>query len=689
MTTNQTRKTHYTRSDLIARGWLPEQVEALLPLAKVKKPKTKKKKRNPPSPFWDAETIADIESGDKFHSEKMTIYENSLQKLTDELDDASSQPNVLNFIATIDSNCRTLLKEVEKSCGQTKDNCIPYETYTALHNTVFELMLKIRETYISTFNTMHSYDISLPDDGKKPIQNIMFKAMVGDAIPDHPKDEFTLTRLMTRKFIIHSGGTNTGKTHHALEALKKKEKGTYLAPLRLLALQVCQQLNDAGFLCSLLTGEEEMLVPNAQYVSSTIEKMTLDEVYDVAIIDEAQMISDAQRGSAWTAAVLGVRADEVHVCCSSNAVRLITRLIEECGDEFEIIEYERDIPLLVDKGSFLFPKNVQDGDALIAFSKKMVLGIASYLADNGIASSIIYGDLPPETRRKQVEAFINKETSVVVSTDAIGMGLNLPIKRIVFMENSKYDGYERRLLNAAEVKQIAGRAGRKNIYDVGYVNAISDKAHIGKLLDAELSNLNTAYYLPLDKYILSMPLGTLKQRLVEAMIKVSKISPFRGANIEQALKLFGLIKTEYNLSMSEQHRLIFLPFDVENPILMSQWIEYIKAYVGKKEIVFPEYEDSNHLGYLEIHYQKLSLYYSFCKAMHIHFDNERVIQAKLETADKIHTLLIAEVKAMGRKCSQCNSRIPWNHQYGICQNCYMIMRAERRCTRNRYYNDYD
>ena len=58
---------------------------------------------------------------------------------------------------------------------------------------------------------------------------------------------------------------------------------------------------------------------------------------------------------------------------------------------------------------------------------------------------------------------------VVVSTDAIGMGLNLPIKRIVFLENEKFDGIRKSRLTSQEVKQIAGRAGRKGIYNVGKV----------------------------------------------------------------------------------------------------------------------------------------------------------------------------------------------------------------------------
>ncbi|ETJ29304.1 ATP-dependent RNA helicase, superfamily II, partial [human gut metagenome] len=70
-------------------------------------------------------------------------------------------------------------------------------------------------------------------------------------------------------------------------------------------------------------------------------------------------------------------------------------------------------------------------------SKKRVLEIAQEYSERGIKCSIIYGDLPPEVRKMQYEQFVNKETKVLVTTDAIGMGVNLPIQRIVFMSIRK------------------------------------------------------------------------------------------------------------------------------------------------------------------------------------------------------------------------------------------------------------
>ena len=59
---------------------------------------------------------------------------------------------------------------------------------------------------------------------------------------------------MKRKFILHVGPTNSGKTHDALERLKQCSHGAYFGPLRLLALEVYDKCNMEGLPCSMVTG---------------------------------------------------------------------------------------------------------------------------------------------------------------------------------------------------------------------------------------------------------------------------------------------------------------------------------------------------------------------------------------------------------------------------------------------------
>ena len=304
------------------------------------------------------------------------------------------------------------------------------------------------------------------------------KNAVLTAIPERIRDAYPAARKLKRRFVLHIGPTNSGKTYEALQKFQNAEEAVYLAPLRLLALEVYETTN--MFLpCSLLTGEEEDIMPGATHISETIEMADLSRHYDMAVIDEAQMISDPSRGGAWTAAILGLCADEIHICMAPHAESIIRKLIAYCGDEIvETDRRDRMTPLIEDTEDFSFPESVMRGDALIVFSKKSVISCAAELQAKGISCSMIYGALPYETRRAETDRFAKGETSVVVATDAIGMGLNLPIKRVVFLETEKFDGYGRRDLLPEEIQQIAGRAGRKGLYECGYYASSKRKSFI-------------------------------------------------------------------------------------------------------------------------------------------------------------------------------------------------------------------
>ena len=70
-------------------------------------------------------------------------------------------------------------------------------------------------------------------------------------------------------------------------------------------------------------------------------------VDEVAVIDEIQMMRDPQRGWAWTRALLGVCALEVHVCGEASAIDMVKEFAETVGDEFEVRKYKRLNPLKV------------------------------------------------------------------------------------------------------------------------------------------------------------------------------------------------------------------------------------------------------------------------------------------------------------------------------------------------------
>ena len=286
-------------------------------------------------------------------------------------------------------------------------------------------------------------------------------------------DTFDGARRLQRTVRLFVGPPNSGKTYAAFERLAQAGNGAYLAPLRLLALEGRDRLVARGVPCSLLTGEENVPAEGARMVSSTIEMVGTNKPVDVAVIDEAQMIFDPYRGWAWTQAIVAVPANEVIIICSAYAVPAIESLLGLCGERCEVRHFERKqhvqlLPAPVPVSA------LKKGDAVVAFSRRDVLAMRDQIAASGHPVSVIYGALPPEVRRREAERFAQGESHILVATDAIGMGLNLPIRRVLFSTMTKFDGQGDRPLTESEVHQIAGRAGRFGMHEEGFVGVLKE-----------------------------------------------------------------------------------------------------------------------------------------------------------------------------------------------------------------------
>jgi ATP-dependent RNA helicase SUPV3L1/SUV3 len=283
---------------------------------------------------------------------------------------------------------------------------------------------------------------------------------------------FATARALRRRITLVTGPTNSGKSHTALDRLASADNGFALAPLRLLAHEFREALGQRGVDASLATGEERITIPGSRHLAATVEMCPLHNPVDVAIVDEAQLLHDRDRGAAWTAAIMGVPAREVFVLGAPECIPMVERIAALCGDELEKVSLERKGPLRAATNPVGLGE-LRPGDALIAFSRRDVLDLRAELVRRGRRVAVIYGALSPEVRRAEAARFRNGEADIVVATDAIGMGLNLPIRRVIFSTLKKFDGEERRDLNAQEVKQIGGRAGRFGKYEEGIVAVLA------------------------------------------------------------------------------------------------------------------------------------------------------------------------------------------------------------------------
>jgi len=212
-------------------------------------------------------------------------------------------------------------------------------------------------------------------------------------------------RDMKRKIIYHCGPTNSGKTYSALTSFQSSESGIYCGPLKLLANEVFSKTNNAKTPCDLVTGEErKYAISNeelANHVACTVEMTNLEKNYDVAVIDEIQMIKDPQRGWAWTRAFLGLKAKEIHLCGDPSVVDLMSDLCFMTNDEIKIVNYERLTSLNIEDKALVSLQNVRPGDCLVCFSKKELFNFARSL------ENLKFNDP-------------NHPCKILVATDAIG-----------------------------------------------------------------------------------------------------------------------------------------------------------------------------------------------------------------------------------------------------------------------------
>lgn len=503
---------------------------------------------------------------------------------------------------------------------------------------------------------------------------IEYKIM--DLVPSRPELEFPETMAMNRRFILHIGPTNSGKTFHALERLKLAHCGVYLGPLRLLALEVYEKMHDYGVPCTMLTGQECLSDDGSRITASTIEMADFSAEYDIAVIDEAQLTADPDRGHCWTKAILGLKAREIHICMSPAAEQVVTHLIHLCGDQIAICRYERKTSLLCEDTPFSFPESVRPGDALVVFSKKSVLDVAGRLEEEGIRASVIYGSLPPEIRRRQMQLFTSGKTNVVVATDAIGMGLNLPVRRIVFIQKDKFDGTSRRGLTTPEVKQIAGRAGRFGLFDTGYVNAVGEEAlsYIRERLqetEPPIKKVNLGF--PQILLDLDEPLDVI----LNVWKSVEPSPPFEKVSIDETLSLYAQAErcrdSIYGFEDKRiLYRMISCPIDVDDRQVVVQWLRYCKEYPADTRLRHPEKNDgvTQGLQKYETYYRKLDLYYQFSQRFDKIIDGEWLERERAKTEGTIMQFLSKGKGGYIARCQRCGRLLPLGYPFRICDSCF-------------------
>ncbi|HBS99332.1 MAG TPA: disulfide oxidoreductase [Citreicella sp.] len=253
------------------------------------------------------------------------------------------------------------------------------------------------------------------------------------------------------------GPTNTGKTHYAIDRMLGHRTGMIGLPLRLLAREVYDKVVKARgpSVAALVTGEERIVPPRAQYWICTVEAMPEGMGCDFVAIDEIQLCADPERGHVFTDRLLRMRGLHETLFLGADTMRgPISALVP--GVEFLRRERMSQLSYLGSKKISRMPPR----SAIVGFSVDNVYAIAELIRRTKGGAAVVMGALSPRTRNAQVELYQNGEVDYLVATDAIGMGLNLDIDHVAFSSLTKFDGRRMRELMPNELAQIAGRAGR-------------------------------------------------------------------------------------------------------------------------------------------------------------------------------------------------------------------------------------
>ena len=494
------------------------------------------------------------------------------------------------------------------------------------------------------------------------------------------KNLFPLARQLKRKIVFHVGPTNSGKTYTALKELENATTGYYLAPLRLLALEGYENLQKNGVHVSLITGEEEIIDEESTHISSTIEMMNNSVDVDVCVIDEIQMISDRDRGWAWANALMGVPAKKVILTGSANALPAVIELCEYLGEELEIIHFERKNELTM-MHQPVSMKKIEPQTAIVAFSRRDVLSLKQQLSER-YSVSVVYGNLSPEVRREEARRFREGESQILVSTDAIAMGLNLPIKTLLFAKDNKFDGLRRRELLPTEVSQIAGRAGRYGFEEKGYVGAMEENT---------LKTIDSLFNAPLPD--IELPVSVMASlehvMLIGEILETEHVTtilgffadnmefdgPFMAANIDSMLDIAAIVD-EYDLDLKTSYYLSCAPASIRSPYIESVFHRYIKQIEAGGQVLYipprdlPAFAQTNDmLLNAEDRVREISLYLwlSF-KFPDIFQDVDKALQARIRLNSYIENSL--RQGHFTKQCRKCGKVLDFSYRFSICDKCH-------------------
>jgi Superfamily II RNA helicase len=368
-----------------------------------------------------------------------------------------------------------------------------------------------------------------------PTPDALYDAFVGwaegDGLRLYPAQQEALIELVSDSNVILSTPTGSGKSLVAVgahfAALAWGRRSFYTAPIKALVSEkffgLCSTFGPANV--GMMTGDASVN-PTAPIICATAEilaNITLREGTEadvgLVVMDEFHFYADPDRGWAWQVPLLELPGAQFLLMSATlgDVSRIEADLSRRTGRPTAVVRsVDRPVPLsfsyattpihetlegllstgqapiyvvhftqvaALERAQALMSVNVcsraeKDAIAQLIGGFRFTTGFGttlSRLVRHGIG--VHHAGMLPKYRRLVEQLAQAGLLKVICGTDTLGVGINVPIRTVLFTGLSKYDGIRNRHLSAREFHQIAGRAGRAG-YDVAGRVVVQAPEHV-------------------------------------------------------------------------------------------------------------------------------------------------------------------------------------------------------------------
>ncbi|XP_067833342.1 ATP-dependent RNA helicase SUPV3L1, mitochondrial, partial [Heptranchias perlo] len=265
----------------------------------------------------------------------------------------------------------------------------------------------------------------------------------------------------------------------------------------------------------------------------------------------------------------------------------------------QVESYERLTPMTILDSALESLDNLRPGDCIVCFSKTDIYSLSRQIEARGLECAVIYGSLPPGTKLAQAKKFNDPEDpcKIMVATDAIGMGLNLSIKRIIFnslVKPSINEKGEKEMdrITTSQALQISGRAGRfRSAFKEGEVTTMNrdDLPVLQEILSRTVDPIETAGLHPtaeqIEMFAYQLPDATLSN-LIDIFVSLSQVDGlYFVCNIDDFKFLADMIQ---HIPLNLRVRYVFCtaPINRKQPFVCTSFLKFARQFSRNEPLTF-------------------------------------------------------------------------------------------------------